>query len=562
MIDQPSYEKLQQRKQLIEKTNQLVENAASIYFVEPLQAYEQASIAYHLSISGPFVDEPYLAGVANSLYALAQINLFWKKFGLALAQTNNSQKIAELLKDEALIIKNVRLLAEIYYLLNNFEKAEELFTQLCKLPKADVFRVMEVEAYQFLAQIALLEKQTMQAQGYILKSIDLCKKFNLNAQIGNSYLIYSRICLAAGDNSNAAFAVSRAISISHQDRYPLIYVQSLDILGTMDLNMEKYAEAELNFSLMASYALRYKMEGEYLQALLGICIVKQRSGDESAYLEALQEMVSLPYLDEHHEFQSKVHLLFSQYYESKKEYNLALSSYKKHFSAQQVWQKKQLAENLQALEAIHQTESILLDAEMEGEINSKLNKEIEERIWAEKQLRQSEAKFRNLAIIDSLTGLYNRHYFYQIGQKEVERSLRYHLPLSLIMMDIDHYKEINDTYGHRVGDYVLTQISQIIQNAIRKIDVACRYGGEEFVILLPETDIEQANHVAERIRITLDETAITFENELISVTASLGIVDLSTDTLLIEKMLAKADEAMYRAKQMGRNQVVSCPFSQ
>lgn len=562
MSDQSSYEKLQQRKQLIEKTNQLIENATKIYLDEPLQAYEQASIAYHLSVSGPFVDEPYLVGVANSLHALSRVNLFWKKLGLALAQANNSQKIAELLKDQELVLKNLRLQAELYYLLNNFEKAEELFTHIHKIPKADNFRELDVEAYQFLTQMALQEKQIPKAQGYILKSIDLCKQFGLKSQIGNSYLIYCRVCLAVGDLTNAAFAVSRAISVSHQDHYPLIYVQSLDILGTMDLSMGKYPEAELNFSLMATYALRHKMQEEYLQALLGICLVKQQTGDEKAYLETLQEMASLPYLEEHHEFQSKVHLLFSQYYETKKEYKLALTSYKNHFNTQQLWQKKQLAENLQALEAIHQTDSVLSEVEVAGEINAKLNTEIQERKWAEKQLRKSEAKFRELAVIDSLTGLYNRHHFYQIGQKEVERSLRYHLPLSLIMMDIDHYKEINDQYGHRVGDFVLTQIGLVVQNAIRKIDIACRYGGEEFVILLPETELDQAGRVAERIRKSLDETIISLESHSISVTASLGIVDLTTDTPLIEEMLAKADEAMYRAKEKGRNQVVSCPYSQ
>jgi diguanylate cyclase (GGDEF)-like protein len=130
------------------------------------------------------------------------------------------------------------------------------------------------------------------------------------------------------------------------------------------------------------------------------------------------------------------------------------------------------------------------------------------------------------------------------------------------MMDIDHYKEINDQYGHRVGDFVLTQIGLVVQNAIRKIDIACRYGGEEFVILLPETELDQAGRVAERIRKSLDETIISLESHSISVTASLGIVDLTTDTPLIEEMLAKADEAMYRAKEKGRNQVVSCPYSQ
>jgi diguanylate cyclase (GGDEF)-like protein len=558
MIDPSAYEKLQQRKQLIGKTNQLIEQVARDYLTNPLEAYEQASMAYHLSSSGPFADEPYLVGLAHSLLAMGRINLSWKKLGLALAQVNNSQKIAELLKDHELILKNLRLLAEIYYLLNNFEKAEEQFTILLHQAKSEALMEMDVESYQYLTQIAIRDKRYSIAMGYILKSIDLCKKYNLTAQMGNSYLIYCRVCLAAGDIPNAAFAVSRAISTSQHDHYPLIYVQCLDLMGTMDLTLKKYPEAELNFSLMASYALRHQMESEYLQALLGICLIKQKTGNKEEYLNTLQEMSALPYLDGHQELKNQVYLLFSEYYETTKDYEKALSYYQKHYALQQAWQNSQLAENLQALEAIHQTESILMEVELISEINSKLNTEIQERIWTETQLRKNEQKFRDLAVLDSLTGLYNRHYFYQIGQKEVERAQRHQLPLSLIMMDIDHYKEINDQHGHRVGDYVLTLISQIIRDAVRKVDIPCRYGGEEFVVLLPETGLAQACIVAERIRSALDGENMLIESQTVKVTASLGVVDLPQEPCSIEHMLAKADDAMYQAKQKGRNQLVSC----
>ncbi|MBI9048735.1 MAG: diguanylate cyclase [Anaerolineaceae bacterium] len=556
MSDASQYEKLQQRKQLIEKTNHLIQSVMQSYQTNPLEAYEKASIAYHISVSGPFLQEPYLVGMADSLHAMSKINLQWKKLGLALAQAQNSQKIAEMLNNEVIILQNTRIIAEVYFLLNNMEKANELFCQILQYPNNDQSKLIEVEAIQFLTQIALLRHDLNTARAHILKSIDLCTQYKFDEQLGYSYLLYGRICLADGEFNKASQTITRAMELSQQDRYPLIYAQSLDLLGTLNISTEKYTEAELNFSLMASYALRQKLEESYLQALLGICLVNKATGNEKTYIDTLKEMHALPYLDQHHELQSKVDLLLSQNLENKKKYKNALQHFKKYHTVQLSWLRKQHADNLQALEAIHQTEMAMSEVELVDDINEKLNAEIQERKWAEKQLRKSEAKFRNLAVIDSLTGLYNRHHFYQIGQQEVERATRFDLPLSLLMMDIDHYKSINDNFGHRAGDFVLSHLGILISKAIRKIDIACRYGGEEFVILLPETDLEQAKNVAERIRSSIMEKPVTYEGNEIQVTASIGIVSRKKMNTTVEDLLGLADDAMYQAKEKGRNQVI------
>ena len=137
----------------------------------------------------------------------------------------------------------------------------------------------------------------------------------------------------------------------------------------------------------------------------------------------------------------------------------------------------------------------------------------------------------------------------------MERSQRFDLSLSLLMMDIDHYKDINDTYGHRVGDYVLSLLGELISQEIRKIDIACRYGGEEFVILLPETGLDKAKNAAERLREKIMSQKVDYEGKPIQVTASFGIVTLSQNMKTVEDRLGVADDAMYRAKEKGRNQV-------
>ncbi|WP_144126714.1 bifunctional diguanylate cyclase/phosphohydrolase [Catellatospora sichuanensis] len=168
---------------------------------------------------------------------------------------------------------------------------------------------------------------------------------------------------------------------------------------------------------------------------------------------------------------------------------------------------------------------------------------------------------RTAAITDQLTGLYNRRFFKEMIDVEAERAVRHHLPLSLVLIDLDHFKDINDTYGHSVGDAVLTDVAQRLRREVRGSDLLCRYGGEEFVCLLPSTPAPAAYELAERLRQTLRGTpaAVAGVAEPVVLTASLGVATVEpgergrvdTDALIDE-----ADQAVYRAKALGRDRVV------
>jgi diguanylate cyclase (GGDEF)-like protein len=173
------------------------------------------------------------------------------------------------------------------------------------------------------------------------------------------------------------------------------------------------------------------------------------------------------------------------------------------------------------------------------------------------------AKVQQLAITDSLTEIYNRRGFFDLGRREIDRALRFGRPLSAIMIDIDGFKEVNDTFGHTVGDQVLRIIAERLRTSVREVDILGRYGGDEFVILLPETEPHSAVAAAERIRIHLAEPVgihqIQPENfevsEPLSITASLGVGSLEGRRMELAALLAKADAGAYLAKQRGRNRV-------
>lgn len=172
------------------------------------------------------------------------------------------------------------------------------------------------------------------------------------------------------------------------------------------------------------------------------------------------------------------------------------------------------------------------------------------------QLNNSEVKLRSLSISDDLTGVYNRRYFIEQADKELAKAKRYGNIFSIILLDIDNFKNINDNYGHFGGDAVIKALAQACNNHLRSTDVFARYGGEEFVFLIPESDKSDIHFFAERVRQRLESTAVTYHDRDIHFTVSLGVktFDVSIDSL--EVMLKKADAALYEAKRSGKNCVV------
>ena len=175
------------------------------------------------------------------------------------------------------------------------------------------------------------------------------------------------------------------------------------------------------------------------------------------------------------------------------------------------------------------------------------------------QLTEANKKLSLMAIIDSLTGLYNRMHFNETIQKEWKRTYRYGRPVTFIMLDVDHFKKVNDTYGHLSGDIVLKTVAKTIKEKTRDSDFVARYGGEEFAIILTETPLKNGIVAAEKIRQAIESKKIkTLNDKTVKVTVSCGVATVEPQTNIEspEKLIDKADKALYKAKNTGRNKVV------
>jgi diguanylate cyclase (GGDEF)-like protein len=165
-------------------------------------------------------------------------------------------------------------------------------------------------------------------------------------------------------------------------------------------------------------------------------------------------------------------------------------------------------------------------------------------------------------ITDPLMGIYNRRYLDRRLEEEYSRARRYEMPLSVLLLDIDHFKQVNDTYGHPIGDQVLIYLGKLLLNGIRETDIVARYGGEELLIIAPNTGPAAAAALAERLRQHIETHALIISSELsqrqeIRIKVSIGVASLSNEIKEGQQLVGHADEAMYRAKQEGRNRVVT-----
>jgi diguanylate cyclase (GGDEF)-like protein len=181
--------------------------------------------------------------------------------------------------------------------------------------------------------------------------------------------------------------------------------------------------------------------------------------------------------------------------------------------------------------------------------------DITERKCVEEELLIAMKRAEELAQKDELTQLHNRRAFFERGHRTFEQSRRFGHPTSLIMMDIDYFKRVNDDYGHSAGDAVLHAVAGLMQLLVREIDIVARMGGEEFAFLLPETNLENAAILAERLRSEIERLVVTTDGHEISLTASFGVAMCNNNIHSIEALLRNADDALYVAKREGRNQM-------
>jgi diguanylate cyclase (GGDEF)-like protein len=249
-------------------------------------------------------------------------------------------------------------------------------------------------------------------------------------------------------------------------------------------------------------------------------------------------------------FRYQYHELLARIHENRGDYPLAIEHFKNFHEIKSQVYSEETRRRLDNLVVSQQAETARIDAEIYRLKNLSLRQEVVAH-------RQAAAEMEILATTDSLTGLLNRRHFFTLGGYAFESARKQKQPMAVLMFDIDDFKKVNDRYGHLTGDQVLIEVSSVIHACLRKADLLCRYGGEEFVAVLPETTELAAQRAAERILKKVSRPITRKGVPGVCITLSIGIALAKTGDGDLEAALNRADQALYAAKHNGKNQAVT-----
>jgi diguanylate cyclase (GGDEF)-like protein len=516
-------------------------------FDEAMRLYEES---YQLSQSGEFSQEPYLNGLTESLAGQA----------LAYLECCPSQAI-RLCQEVLNLLENKppnSALALVQFTMGAICQQEQKYTlaldwELKALKTSRELKLPLREA-MILDEIGLIygdlgdnEKALAEMQS----ALDLVRTgpqaYFAPSILNNMAVIY----LQSGDQKLALELALRALNLNTELNMENRETFLIDTVGQILLSMKEYERAKALFldSLQKCQRPSRTMAKIFLKMNLGRIYLAQDD-----YLKAREE------IDQALKFaadfglqreQAKCYLLLSEIEEKTGAMELAFQYYKKYSEIENSITHEDRTRQIAALNALQDFETARRDAEIYKLRNIDLLHEIEER-------KRLESRLLELATTDDLTGISNRRSFLDKAQVELNRAARYHRPLSLLMIDVDHFKKVNDSFGHDIGDQVLSGLCSVLRTVIRDSDILARYGGEEFCVLLPDTNADQAYMAAERLRKRVELSCYETTAGSLSITVSIGCVNFELNAekrSSLEALISEADHALYKAKQAGRNRV-------
>jgi diguanylate cyclase (GGDEF)-like protein len=360
---------------------------------------------------------------------------------------------------------------------------------------------------------------------------------------------YAMTLLDQGDYPRALAIAQRSLELARHDSWPTVLENALDTVGQILVAMGEYAQAQTLFEeALGDAPLASQLYQAYLRKNLGrVYLVQGATERAEVQIEAALGLARQAHLSRE---QAECHELLATLAETTGDLAGALAHFKQFHNLRESIVGEEAAKQLALTHVIHEVETAKRDAEIQRLRNLELQTEIEER-------KRFQASLEILVRSDSLTGLYNRGYFFGLAEQEFGRAVQFNRPLAVLMLDLDHFKRVNDTHGHAIGDQVLMGVAGRLRAGLRKVDLLGRIGGEEFAVVLPETSPSEALETAQRLCRAL-AVALPTTAGLIVVTTSVGVCGLlpqpAPTGFTFDQLLGCADLAMYRAKRAGRNQ--------
>lgn len=466
------------------------------------------SLSHALEALSHLQDQPHPETLIRAWYTIGWAYFYSGDYPAALEFGLKSLKLSREIEDEECQAWCLDLVASTYkdpvQSIEMYREAYEIFIRLNLIEGQS--RILNNWAYS-LKESEEYEPALVMAY----KSLELAKQANLKGDEINVTATIGEILTAMGNYSEAQTRLHNATVLFDEYGRDISSVYILVDLGQVHLEQNNLDQAQ-----------------EVLYKALAV----------SEGMEMRNE-------------QARCHLYLSEIHERRTQFKTALEHYKKFQALRESISGEGALKQIAALRVSHQIETAQRDTEIHRLQKEKLQVELDEH-------KRIHAILEDLATRDPLTNLFNRRHFLNLAEQEWKRAIRYSHPLCALMLDVDHFKQINDQHGHAAGDKALTTVANVIRSTLRTTEIAGRYGGDEFVILLPETSHQNGLLVARRICQTITDYTISSDVGLIEVTSSIGVACATKENRLttrsISELLGQADKALYKAKSAGRGQ--------
>jgi diguanylate cyclase (GGDEF)-like protein len=510
--------------------------------------------AYELASSGEFEEKPHLPGLAGSLRNFAALNNDAGKYDVALTQSLRALEILGGIPDggretSTMTIQVLGNASWTYRSFGDYEIAAEYAMKALKLAQGLGERQREAGMLNVLSVI-YAESNNLNAALEMGQKVLEC--YHELGYVRGESIALNNLALTYLELGNGALALEtcqESLRLARENGIDAVALTVLSTLGEIYLGIQEFARAEEHLLQALTLAREYKAGPDEFQCLLNLGKVYQAQQNDEAALTAFESALSISRSSNDRRGEFQCHQLLSEVYEKRREFEAGLQHFKQFHEIKETVFNENTLRRLAGLQVIHQVETAKRDAEIHYLKTIELKREIEER-------KSVQATLEKLVSIDPLTEVLNRREFFIQGEREVECALQNGQPLTAILFDLDHFKQINDTYGHAVGDQILIRATTTMRESLRQGEIIGRYGGDEFVILLPGSNCSQGQQIAERLCEKIASQMIDTTKGYLSVTLSLGISELSqANDSSLETLIAHADEALYTAKRAGRNQL-------
>lgn len=529
----------------IDLTNAL---AWKLRIQDPERARSICEEALELSRSTDGSGQEYAQGIASSLVVLAFLDGEAGNLDTALSRSLEALSfIKDQLKPE-ILVGAWYTLGWAYYYTGDYPASLEF--SLKSLDEAGKNRLSEWEAW-CLDLVASTYKDPAQALRMYQEAYDTFEK--MGSIEGQSRILnnWAYTLLEAKEYASALGLAQKSLQLAIDGGLKKDEINVSATVAEILAAMGEYEQAQSKLHFATSLFDEYgrDISSVYILTDLGQVYLQQNKLERAE--QQLLDALEAANITEMRNEQARCHQYLSEIYERQGRFDEALKHYKIFRKLKDDTAGEGALKQLAALRVSHQIENAQRDAEIQRLQKEKLQIELDEH-------KRIHAILEDLATRDPLTNLFNRRHFINLAEQEWKRSLRYGHPLCALMMDVDDFKQINDQHGHAAGDKALISVANIIQSTLRSTEIAGRYGGDEFVILLPETRAENAMKVAGRIGQAIKEYNISSELGAIRLSPSIGVACAISEQRKaiksLNELLSHADKALYTAKRAGRGQ--------